>query len=84
LQNVNILVIRLSKKNRLQNSKPCANCIETIKNLPKRKGYCIKNIYYSNDNEEIIKSNVKILERENLHYSMFFRTLKKKNSGISL
>jgi len=82
LQNVNILVIRLSKKNRLQNSKPCAKCIETIKFLPKKKGYCIKNIYYSNDNEEIIKSSVKNLEMEELHHSMFFRKLKNKNLNI--
>lgn len=73
LQNVNILVIRLSKNNKMQNSKPCANCIETIKTLPEKKGYRIKNIYYSGDNGEIIKSSIKTLENEELHYSRFFR-----------
>ena len=60
LKPVNLLVIRFSKKNKLQNSKPCANCIQTMKKLPEKKGYKIKDIYYSNDNEDIIKSNFKI------------------------
>ena len=73
LQPVNILVIRLSKNNKIQNSKPCANCIENMKILPEKKGYRIKNIYYSGDNGEIIKSSLKNLENEDLHYSRFFR-----------
>ena len=73
LQNINILVIRLSKNNRLQSSKPCANCINKMKILPEKKGYRIKNIYYSDNNGEIIKSSIKNLENEELHYSRFFR-----------
>jgi hypothetical protein len=41
--------------------------------LPEKKGYRIKNVYYSNENGEIVKSNLKILENEELHYSRFFR-----------
>lgn len=73
LQNVNMLVVRISKNNKLQSSKPCANCIEHIKKLPEKKGYRIKNIYYSNEQGEIVKSNLKMLENEELHYSRFFR-----------
>ena len=73
LQLINMLVIRLSKNNKIQNSKPCANCIKNMKILPKKKGYRIKNIYYSNDNGEIIKTSLKKLENEELHYSRFFR-----------
>jgi ribosomal protein L28 len=73
LQNINILVIRFSKNNKLQNSKPCANCIKTMKTLPEKKGYKIKNVYYSNDNGVIIRSNIKSLESEELHYSRFYR-----------
>ena len=80
LQNVNMLVIRISKNNKLQNSKPCANCIETMKILPEKKGYRIRNVYYSNENGDIIKSSLKNLESEELHYSKFFR--KHKNIGI--
>ena len=70
---INILVIRFSKNNKLQNSKPCANCIQTMKILPERKGYRIKNIYYSNDSGNIVKTNLKNLENEDLHYSGFYR-----------
>jgi hypothetical protein len=73
LKPVNLLVIRFSKKNKLQNSKPCANCIQTMKKLPEKKGYKIRDIYYSNDNEDIIKSNFKILEKEELHYSRYYK-----------
>jgi cytidine deaminase len=73
LQCINMLVIRISKNNRLQNSKPCANCIEIMKTLPPRKGYKIKNLYYSNDNGELVKTTLKNLENEELHFSRFFR-----------
>ena len=73
LEQINIIVVRFSKNNKLQNSKPCANCIKNIKVLPQKKGYKIKNVYYSNDNGDIIRSNIKILENEELHYSRFYR-----------
>lgn len=79
LQNINILVIRISKNNKLQSSKPCANCIETMKHLPGKKGYKIKHIYYSNENGDIVKSNLINLEKENLHYTRSFR----KNSYLN-
>lgn len=82
LQNINILVIRVTKSNKLQNSKPCANCIETMKHLPEKKGYKIKNIYYSNENEVIVKSSLTNLEKEELHYSRFFRKNKKLNNTL--
>jgi deoxycytidylate deaminase len=41
LTNCTIIIIRISKDNTLRYSKPCSNCMETIK----RKG--IKNIIYS-------------------------------------
>ncbi len=73
LQSINLLVIRLSKSNKLQSSKPCGNCIEIMKTLPEKKGYKIKHIYYSNDNGEIVKSNLKTLENEEQHISRYFR-----------
>ncbi len=73
LQNINLLVIRFSKNNKLQQSKPCANCIKTMKILPEKKGYKIKNIFYSNENGEIVKTNIKNLENDDLHYSRFYR-----------
>ena len=78
LQNINMLVIRFSKNNKLQNSKPCANCIQTMKTLPQKKGYRIRNIYYSDDNGEILKTTLANLENEELHYSRFYRQQKYK------
>ena len=73
LQNINMLVVRISKNNKLQNSKPCANCIETMKHLPEKKGYHIRNVYYSDENGKIVKSTLKQLESEEMHYTRFFR-----------
>jgi hypothetical protein len=78
LVNINLLVIRLSGKNKLQSSKPCINCIKIMKILPQRLGYKIQDIYYSNDNGEIEKSNLNILENDVPHYSRFH--INKKNS----
>ncbi len=77
LEPINILVIRLSMKNNLQSSKPCSNCIETMKTLPIKKGYKIQNIYYSDSEGNIIKTSLKNLENEEKHYSRFYR--KNKN-----
>ena len=77
LQNIDIFVIRLSKKNKMQNSKPCENCIKNMRLLPERKGYRIKAIYYSNNQGEIVKGSLAKLENDELHYSRFFRKKKK-------
>lgn len=77
LHNVNLLVIRLSKFNKLQNSKPCANCIENLKHLPQKRGYRIRTIYYSNEHGEIVKNSLTQLEKDELHYTRFFRKFKK-------
>lgn len=73
LVSVNILVIRLSQKNKIQSSKPCINCINVMKTLPIKLGYKIQNVYYSNEDGDIIKSSIKNLEKEDPHYSRFYR-----------
>ena len=73
---INILVIRLSTKNKIQSSKPCSNCIEKMKTLPPKKGYVIQNVYYSNAEGEIEKSSLDDLEKEERHYSRFYRKQK--------
>ena len=80
LMNINIIVFRLSVKNKLQSSKPCINCINTMKTLPPKLGYKIEDIYYSNDNGEIIKSSIKNLESEEPHYSSFYRKTKQHDN----
>jgi cytidine deaminase len=80
LEKVDMLVIRFSRNNKLQESKPCANCIQHIKQLPYKKGYKIKNIYYSNNNGDIVKTTLSKLENEELHYSKFYRRYYNTNS----
>ena len=73
LENINLLVIRLSTKNKIQCSKPCYNCIETMKKLPPKIGYKINNIYYSDSTGNIVKTTIKTLEKEERHYSQYSR-----------
>lgn len=79
LENINMLVIRLSGKNKLQSSKPCINCIKIMKNLPPKLGYKIQHIFYSNENGEIVKTSLKNLEEEEPHYSRYYRNKPWKN-----
>lgn len=72
-ETISILVLRLSSKNKLQSSKPCANCIECMKIYPIKKGYKIQNIYYSNGEGNIIKTTLNNLDNEEKHYSRFYR-----------
>jgi hypothetical protein len=37
--------------------------------MPLKKGYIIKNIYYSNQKEEIVKTTLPQLEKEEAHCS---------------
>ena len=73
LEPINLLVIRLSSKNKLQSSKPCSNCIKLLSIIPKKKGYKIENIYYSDENGDIIKTNLQTLENSEQHYSKYYR-----------
>jgi cytidine deaminase len=73
LESINLLVIRLSKKNKLQSSKPCAICIDMMKTLPEKKGYKIQNIYYSDSNEDIIITTLSNLDNEEKHVSTSYK-----------
>ena len=69
LEKISLLVIRLSPTNKLKISKPCSTCIELIRTLPLRKGYIIKDIYYSDNEGNIVKTSIKNLESEEYHYT---------------
>jgi len=73
LERINLLVIRVSKKNKLQSSKPCGNCIEIMKKIPHKKGYKLDNIYYSDGEGNIVRTDLTTLECEDKHYSSFYR-----------
>jgi hypothetical protein len=88
LELVNLLVIRLSKTNKIQSSKPCINCINQMKTIPKNKGYKLQNIYYSDGEGNLIKTTLDILEKEEPHYSRFYKRklenkLKDNNSFLT-
>lgn len=76
LIHINLIVVRISKKNKLQSSKPCIKCINALIYNSKKKGYHIKHIYYSDHNNNIIKSNLNTLLKEDLHLSSFYRNLR--------
>lgn len=73
LENIDILVIRVSPTNKIQSSKPCYHCIEMFKKLPKKRGYHIKDIYYSNTYGEIVKTTLRDLDNEEKHISQHYR-----------
>jgi hypothetical protein len=76
LKIIHILVIRVSPTNNLQSSKPCANCIECMKNAPLLKGYKIQNVYYSDENGNVIKTNLTKLDSEEKHYTRYYKNRK--------
>lgn len=70
---INLLVIRLSPKNKLQQSKPCSNCINLMNSYPMKIGYKIQNVFYSDENGCIVKTNLKNLK--NVHVSKFHKKI---------
>lgn len=73
LELIDMLVIRISKTNKLQNSKPCAHCIKMMSVSPVNKGYKIRNIYYSDADGNIIRTTLRTLELEEHHVSRFYK-----------
>ena len=78
LENINILVIRISPTNKIQSSKPCNHCIKMLHILPKKRGYHIQDIYYSNTSGDIIKTTLRNLDNEDKHISQYYRNRNKK------
>lgn len=71
---INILVLRVSTTGKLGISKPCFHCILNMNSLPTR-GYIIKDILYSNENEEIVKTSLnKIISEGNFHITKYYKT----------
>jgi hypothetical protein len=70
---INLLVVRLSKMNKLQSSKPCYHCIQYMKTIPLLKGYKLQYIYYSNETNKLTKTKLKDLEQDNYHYSRYYK-----------
>jgi len=74
---VNILVVRFSKTGKIQNSKPCHNCIQMMMTQPEKMGYKIEDVYYSNNDETITQTSLKELnDEEEHHYTRLSRVKK--------
>jgi hypothetical protein len=84
---VDLLVVRLSKTNRIQNSKPCNNCIKLMNIIPEQKGYKIRYIYYSNQEGGLTRTSLNNLMNEEQHYSKYYRhamnKIQEKNENIN-
>lgn len=64
---VDIVIIRINKKNQLRYSRPCNKCIEYLKRLD----YKIENVYYSTNKGDIICEELKNMEK--LHNSKSYK-----------
>lgn len=64
---LDMLVIRSISCGQLRNSKPCFKCIKHM-NLLESRRYCIRKIYYSDDDGNIICENFKDLLNEENKY----------------
>ncbi len=74
LKKVNILVIKTSPTGKIGISKPCIKCIMNMMTLPIKRGYIIKDVYYSDYYGNIVKTNLKILSTDdNYHVSRFYK-----------
>lgn len=71
---IDLLVIRLSKTNKLQISKPCSHCIKMMGISSLNKGYKIRNVYYSDSDGKIIRTTLRSLELEEHHISRFYKS----------
>lgn len=74
-----MLVIRISGKYKIQSSKPCAQCLQTMVEMPEKKGYKVHRVYYSNENEDIERTTLSSLLQQEMHYSKGYRYSKAKS-----
>jgi cytidine deaminase len=71
---IDLLVVRVSKGGSLNMSKPCGHCIKLMKNLATEKGYSVKNVYYTESNDVVVKTSLnKLLNDDNVHISKYYR-----------
>ena len=62
---IDILVIKVSNTGLIGMSKPCKHCVDNLQKIANKKGYCIHNIYFSNQLREIEKWSYSELELDN-------------------
>lgn len=65
---INMVVVRLTKNNVLQTSKPCDQCIRKMREITEKKGYRMMDVYYSDGANKIEKKRMRELETEETKY----------------
>jgi deoxycytidylate deaminase len=61
---IDLIVLRLTITKKVCMSKPCNKCVKYMLNDSLKHGYIIKDIWYSNDNGDIVKTNLSKLVNE--------------------
>lgn len=70
---VDLFVMRTSLSGKIGMSQPCTHCLEQIATEPMKKGYIIKNIYYTDETGSIIKTTLNKLMDSEQHVSRHYR-----------
>ena len=71
---IDILVVRLSKKNSLGTSRPCKHCLQVMNKLRQTHGVIIKDVYYSTHQGNINKEEFSnMMDSDLTHPSSGFR-----------
>ena len=80
VKKIDLLVIKTTKTGKLGMSKPCINCIIHMLDLPKKKGYNIKNVLFSTHDGNIISTTLKdLVIDDNHHVSQYYLYNKSKS-----
>jgi hypothetical protein len=79
-KNISLIVVRVSFRHdgshNYANSKPCADCISKMQTIAYAKGYRIKNIFYSNENGDIVRTRLNcLLDDVSKYVSRYYRRL---------
>jgi hypothetical protein len=59
---IDLMVLRFTKNKKLCMSRPCSKCIRYMTEDSLRHGYIVKDIWYSTDTGDIIKTNLSKLQ----------------------
>ena len=73
-----IIVFRVSKTGKLNNSKPCSHCLYHISTIAPKKGYLIDNIIYStNDGNFECKKLKELINSNDCKVSSYYKNIRK-------
>jgi len=58
---ISALVIRISSTGILGMSRPCTHCLQSLDSLPRKSGYIVTNVYYSDEHGNLVKTTMSAL-----------------------